>query len=309
MSRIRTILCPVDLSPLSRPEVGMAVELARALGAELVLHHNLSATGPGMAKGWEWKENHRGAGSQDRAEAGMKALLAEVPDGVAARSLITAGPLTIGIERLAEELPADLVVLGCHGSTTDDHSSLTEVLLHHCDCPILVLHECPDGERARGLDLAARSGRPLRILVPTDLSAGGVAAVRYALDLVGGLPLAAGARCHLLHVVETRQGLLRSLLGRRRAREPEAAARAEAEARLAELVPAAMAEHVTVRVEAGRPAAAILRAAAELEPDLIVMGEHTRDLVDRLLTRDVAQGVLHGARCPVWFVPPPRLAA
>jgi nucleotide-binding universal stress UspA family protein len=52
-----------------------------------------------------------------------------------------------------------------------------------------------------------------------------------------------------------------------------------------------------------------LRAAAELEPDLIVMGEHTRDLVDRLLTRDVAQGVLHGARCPVWFVPPPRLAA
>ena len=32
-------------------------------------------------------------------------------------------------------------------------------------------------------------------------------------------------------------------------------------------------------------------------------------LVRRFFTRDTARHVLHGAACPVWFVPPPRLAA
>lgn len=311
MTPIRTILCPVDLSPLSRAEVALAAELARALGAGLVLQHNLSATGPGLAKAWEWKGSHRGADAVGPAEEGMRALLGAVPEGVEARSVITAGPLAIGVERMAEELPADLIVLGCHGGTTDDHSSLTEVLLHYCDCPILTVHEGCTVRRAPRLDLSP--GRPLRFLVPSDLSPGGTAAVRYALGLAAGLPAPGGVTVHLLHVVEARRGPLRSLFGRRDTRGPVAEVRAralsEAEARLREVVPDGMAERVVVRVETGEPEEAILRAAEELSPDLVVMGEHTRAALRRLFTRDVSQGVLHAAPCPVWFVPPPRLAA
>lgn len=307
MTQIRTILCPVDLSPLSRAEVALAADLARALGAGLVLHHNLAATGPGMAKGWEWKESHRGAGAVAPAERAMKELLEAVPDGVEARTVITAGPLTIGIERMAEELPADLVVLGCHGSTDDDHSSLTEVLLHCCDCPILTLHDGCAGGTAPRLDL--RPGRPRRLLVPTDLSPGGTAAVHYALELATGLPSPDGVRVHLLHVVDELRGAIRNLFSWSTERVPAADLKADAEARLRELVPEEVAERVVIRVEAGKPEETILRAAAELSPDLIVMGEHTREPLRRFFHRDVSQGVLHGAPCPVWFVPPPRLAA
>lgn len=303
MTPIRTILCPVDLSPLSGAEVALAADLARALGASLVLQHNLPSTGPGLAKTWEWKENHRGAGAVAPAEAGMKALLEGVPAGVAARSVITTGPLAIGIERLTEELPADLVVLGCHGTTTEDHSSLTEVLLHHCDCPVLTLREgCAATPPTR---LGSDAERPLRFLVPTDLSAGGEAAARYALALAAAFPAAQGVRVDLLHVVEKHASRFLSRFGR----PLETLTADQARARLEELVPAGMKERVAVRVEQGRPEEAILRVAGELSPDLIVMGEHTRELFARLFTHDVAQGVLHGARCPVWFVPPPRLAA
>jgi len=216
------------------------------------------------------------------------------------------GALGLGIERLAEETGADLVVLGCHGCTTDDHSSMTEVLLHSSDRPILTLHE--GGGRERGLRIGDGAGRPLRVLVPTDLSAGGAAAVRYALDLAAALAPGDGTRIHLLHVVEERRGTILGLFGGR-GRVQEAETRAQAEARLREVVPAEMAERVEVRVEGGRPERAILRAAAELEPDLIVMGEHARGPWGRLFTHDVAQEVLHRAPCPVWYVPPPRLAA
>lgn len=307
MTPIRTILCPVDLSPLSASEVGLAAELAQALGARLVLHHNLPATGPGMAKGWEWKENHRGGDSRSRAEERMQALEDGLPEGLVARRVLTAGPIALGIERMATEAAADLVVLGCHGCTTEDHSSMTEVLLHSCACPILTLHEGADRERV--LRLARRSGRPLRVLVPMDLSAGGAAAVRYALDLAAGLAPEAGVRIHLLHVIEGRRSPIQALFGRRSGRMPEDEVRTQTEARLGELVPEEMADRVTVRVEAGRPEEAILRTAGELEPDLIVMGEHARDPWGRLFTHDVAQEVLHRAPCPVWYVPPPRMAA
>jgi nucleotide-binding universal stress UspA family protein len=39
------------------------------------------------------------------------------------------------------------------------------------------------------------------------------------------------------------------------------------------------------------------------EPELVVMGTHARTFWRRLFTRDVARQVLHGASCPVCFVP------
>lgn len=306
MNPIRTILCPVDLSPLSRAEVGVAAELARALGAGLVLHHNLSTTGPGMSKGWEWKQSHGGTDAAGPAE-GMKALLEAVPDGVEARTLVTTGPLAIGIKRMAEELPADLVILGCHGATSEDHSSLTELLLHHCDCPILTLHDGCSADGAPRLDLSP--GRPLRLLVPNDLSPGGTAAVRYAFELAARLSTRERVKMHLLHVVEERRAWSHRLLGRSADRRPVEEVAAEAEVGLRSLVPDEMADRVAVRVMTGRPEEAILHAARELAPDLVVMGEHARDPFGRLLTSDVARHVLHSAPCPVWFVPPPRLRA
>jgi nucleotide-binding universal stress UspA family protein len=53
----------------------------------------------------------------------------------------------------------------------------------------------------------------------------------------------------------------------------------------------------------GRPTLAILRAAEDLEADLIVTGTHRRRGWIRALLGSVSDGVLHGARCPVLVAP------
>ncbi len=312
-AEIRTILCPLDLSPISGRELGLAVELARAFGARLVLQHNLSSTGLGMAKAWEWRQAHPGAETRRAADERLRELAAGVPPEVPVETLMTTGPLSIGVVELAGELPADLVLLGCHGTGTEDHSSLTELLLGRCACPILALHEGEDHTCSLHLGEARR--RPLRVLVPTDFSPAGAAAARYACSLAESL----GGELHLLHVMEEAGPTVGSLLSmapvgasdysRVPARDAEGEALAAARERLAELVPEAMAERVFRHVEPGRAEDAILRLAREIVPDLIVMGEHARDPLRRFLTHDTARGILHRAACPVWFIPPPRLAA
>ncbi len=48
----------------------------------------------------------------------------------------------------------------------------------------------------------------------------------------------------------------------------------------------------------------VVLSARQVRPALVVMGTHARDFWRRLFTRDMARQVLHGASCPVWFVPP-----
>lgn len=309
MKPIRTVLCSVDLSPFSRRELSLAVELARTFEAAIVLHHNLPATGFGMAKSWEWKQNHPRADAQRPAEEKIRELAAEVPSGIAIQTLITRGPLALGIAGLAEELPADLLLLGCHGSSTEEHSSLTENLMRWCDCPILTVHE---GEgRECSLHFDDPSGRKLRFLVPTDFSPAATQALRWAYWLAERVP----AEIHLLHVLGINPPVIRPL-------EPVApttpltsasyyreAAQAEARQRMDELVPVELDPQVVRHVEPGATEEVILQLADEVQPDLILMGEHARDLFHRFFTHDTAKGVLHRATCPVWFSPPPRAVA
>jgi nucleotide-binding universal stress UspA family protein len=226
---------------------------------------------------------------------------------------MTSGPLSIGVAQLAAELPADLVLLGCHGSSTEDHSSLTELLLGRCTCPILTVHE--GGGHACTLHLGEGRQRPLRVLVPTDFSPAGAAAARYACGLAERL----GGEVHLLHVLEESGSPVGNLFSMTPvgpsdfSRKPETSAEgralAAARERLAELIPGRMADRAYRHVEPGRAEDAILGLAREIVPDLIVMGEHAREPLRRFFTHDTARGILHQAACPVWFVPPPRLAA
>ena len=53
----------------------------------------------------------------------------------------------------------------------------------------------------------------------------------------------------------------------------------------------------------GDPFDGILRAAAEVKADLIVMGTHGRGGLERVLLGSVAEKVLRGSSCPVLVVP------
>ena len=56
----------------------------------------------------------------------------------------------------------------------------------------------------------------------------------------------------------------------------------------------------------GEPASEILAVADELDPDMIVVGSHGRNALERLLMGSVASYVMNNAACPVMVVKMPK---
>jgi len=280
--RLRTILCPVDFSDLSATGTTVAVDVAREFGARVVLHHDCAAIPPGIARQWDWEATHGRTDSEAQAERRMQAALNALPADVRAEGLVSVGPVVGALLALAEELHADLIVLGSHGWSTETHASVTERIIAEAPCPVLTFN---DGALATGR-FRLRSevgGEPPIVVVPTDFSPTAAHAVRYAWALARALPI----RVHLLHALP------------RRSRDVESAARC----RLAALQPADVSGRVDVHVTVGDAAEVIFAHLAAVRPSFAVLGEHARALIRRTFTRDTARKVVHGAGCPVWVVP------
>jgi nucleotide-binding universal stress UspA family protein len=289
--RIARVLCPVDLSAISSREVDMGIEVCRAFGARLRLHHCLAETAPGLAKSWEWKrEHHAEAVGEPEALERLRELMERLPADLRAEAGVSRGPVAATLVALARALPADLLILGTHGEGSEDHSSVTERIVARCPCPVLALHE--NGGPPFHLRATAETGgaRSAVALVPTDFSATAEAAVAYAFALARTVPL----ELHLLHVLPGRHG---DAVG-------ATAACDAAFARLSERVPDDLHGRVACHCLAGHAADEILALVDRLRPTFIAMGEHTSGWFQRALTRDTARAILDRAACPVWFVPP-----
>jgi universal stress protein A len=281
MVQIRTVLCPVDFSSLSDRELDVAVELCEAFEARLVLHHNLALAPPAWSKAWEWEETHPPEEDVEaRTDRRMKELLARLPASVRSEAVVSHGLVVPVLLHLVHELPADLVVLGSHGWSHEDHASVAERIIESCPCPVLTIRD--SGGPTDAFRLRAVEGYDLaRVLVPTDFSKSGDEAVRFAFDLARVLPV----RVHLLHVAAGK----------------ESDAVESAQRKLLAMVPGDLALRSDCSVKTGPVADELLKFAQETEPRLIVMGRHARGLLGRFFTRDNAQQMLHQASCPVLF--------
>lgn len=279
---IRVVLCPIDFSKLAERELALAVAVCDAFAARLVLHHNVSAISPAFAKAWEWDQGHgRDEPSTDEAEKRIEALRARLPAEIRRRTeaVITHGPLARVVLALAETLPADVLVLGTHGWSTEDHASVTERVIERAPCPVLTLGDASGLETFR---LKPEHGGEMpRLVVPTDFSPAAAKAADWAIALARALPL----RLDLLHVTQ------------------DAAGRDAMDA-LDRLVPADLRERVECHLRVGRTEEEIEAFVRRAKPELVVMGTHARTLWRRLFAPDVARRLLHGTICPVCFVPP-----
>jgi nucleotide-binding universal stress UspA family protein len=277
---IDIVLCPTDFSELAERELQLAVQICEAFGARLILHHNLSAISPGLSKAWEWDQSHqKDERSAADAERRMKKLLAQLPKTIHAEAAITHGPVATVLLALAQQLPADLLVLGTHGWSNEDHASVTERVLERTPCPVLTIH---DAEALRVFRLRpGADGEGARVVVPTDFSPAATKAVAYAVELARRLPL----ELHLVHVSAgpASDDTLETLIN---------------------LVPPELTNRAQVHVRSGRPLEEIKAVLDIVNPALIVMGTHAHGFWRRVLTGDTARTVLHGASCPVFFVPP-----
>jgi nucleotide-binding universal stress UspA family protein len=139
------------------------------------------------------------------------------------------------------------------------------------------------------------------VVVATDFSAAGRAAVLYAAKLVRGL----NGKLHLVHVLE--QPFATS--GPYEFHLPDTAERRErryqwAHAALMREAAVAIADgsRVTVEVRSGAVTESIAQAAVDYGADLIVLGTRGRAGLRHLLAGDHAERLLRIARCPVLAV-------
>ncbi|RPI52907.1 MAG: universal stress protein [Acidobacteria bacterium] len=143
--------------------------------------------------------------------------------------------------------------------------------------------------------------KPSRILVPTDFSEAAEAAKMYALMIAEGF----GATLHILHVLPE-SGDFGEGLDAAQMSELMEHARRGAHQRLDHLLAPHERESVRAQLalEFGRPTAKIVDYARDNAIDLIVIGSHGRNAIDKWWFGSVAQGVLLRAACPVIMVRP-----
>jgi len=212
--------------------------------------------------------------------------------------VVGGGPAFDEICRLAQKIPADLIVMPTHGRTGLKHvflGSTAERVVRHSPCPVLVVRE-----RRR------QSKTPpwltvKRILVPVDFSECSQEGLQYAIGLANQF----GARIMLLHA--TYLGYIYSSEGTALydVRGLQNAARENAERQIRKVVRAAKFGRVKYEIAFtdGSPALDICAFAKEHNVDVITTSTHGLTGLKHVLIGSVAEQVVRHAPCSVLVVP------
>jgi nucleotide-binding universal stress UspA family protein len=295
---IQRILCPVDFSEVSRHAIDHAVAIARWYKASITALHVCSPMFmpvPGLAA----PDQRETEAERERVHAEALACFESArASGVAVDVLIVIGPAAREILDRAAALPANLIVMGTHGTSGFEHlvlGSVTEKVLRKAPCPVLTVP--PRAE--------ATSGPPFRrVLCAVDFSDWSLT----ALELAFSLARESNAGVTIVHVIEwpwheppppqlsdMPPEQAAALADYRRYLEQSATARMKA--LTSDAVPGRCA--TTLRVVHGKSYVEILRVAAEDHADLIVTGVHGRNAIDLMLFGSTTNQLVRRATCPV----------
>lgn len=138
---VKQILVPIDFSSASRKAIGYAARFARSNQATIQLLYVLApfAMGPSISgEGLDSLEASRTASHRD-----LELLVQEeIQDGIPTHCHVRVGSPVGEILDMAQNLPADLIVLSTHGRTGLKHvflGSVAEHIVQRAPCPVLVV--------------------------------------------------------------------------------------------------------------------------------------------------------------------------
>lgn len=292
--KIARILCPIDFSDTSVHAVDLATTIASWYKARIAALHVVDAA-------VVVPEFSLPGGSVD--EVALRAALAArfsqaSRAGVGVDVFVEVGSPAALILDKAASLPADMIVMGTHGTSGFQHlvlGSVTERVLRRAICPVLTVPPRAD----------ATSRIPFsRLLCAIDFSESSTAALQFALSLARE----SDSKLTMLHVLEwpweeppapklddlpAEQGA--ALAEYRRYREKMALMGLEA------LVPDSirLSHRPVARLSNGKPYVQIVDVANEEGSDLIVIGVHGRNPFDMMVFGSTTNQVVRRASCPV----------
>ena len=150
MIAINTILLPTDGSECSAKAMAYALSFAKQYGGRVVALHVMDQ---------RWEEQTRAVFAEVGQDLAQKIrngyqeearrILREVTDaaskvGVPVESKVLTGIPSEDIVRLAQQLPADIIIMGTHGRAGMSHlllGSVAEKVVRRAPCPVLTVRK------------------------------------------------------------------------------------------------------------------------------------------------------------------------
>jgi nucleotide-binding universal stress UspA family protein len=291
MLSLKTILVPVDFSERSTHAAEHAVVLAKRFGSEVVLAHVIPPA-PFEYAAFEGGAYMGASGAAEReihlaVEQRLAALAEKLGSAVRIQTRALVGDPSGEIERLAQELRADLLVMPTHGYGPFRRfilGSMTTKVLHDVSCPVFTGAHIPE--------VTPLNPEPYkRIGCAIDLGPHSEAVLRWAWDfarayeedltvLHAAPQLEIGGAYGELFPADTRKALMD-------------AARAEIEALIQKVGCRAQ-----IQVECADPASYVRDVADKAYIDLLIIGRSPElGVLGRLRTH--AYAIIREAPCPV----------
>lgn len=297
----KVVLLATDRSRQSTHAARMAVMLADMLGTELHLVHvgpmpeeyidpRISVPEPEF-----WNMIRGRAEEEAIPKLNEQVQKIREADGEVSGAHVRVGLPDAEIVGLAEELSAELVVLGSRGLGPLKRAlmgSVSDSVVRHAHCPVLVV-------RGNGRE---RNFLPGRILLATDGSEEANAATRAAVDIAN----ATGSELHILFALFVDETLPYP--------HPYARERWEASVERAKHGAREFVDEQAERIEAeggkvkdahlafGTPEQEIVKLGEELDAGLIVVGSRGLGGIRRALLGSISDSIVRHAHCPVLVV-------
>jgi nucleotide-binding universal stress UspA family protein len=307
MAPWRKVLCAVDLDsdavsgPLdeaAQTVLRAADREARLHGAELAVVHALrigpgAPMSPAAVEQTILQREQISAAVMDALAAGVAQLTGRDPEEVAIH--LEDGPPDKAIVEAAEELGADLVVVGSAGARGLRRLLLGSVagsVVRHGHTSVLVARPAPEsGPVLLAVDFSSATDRTIELAVEEARRRQARLAVVHAVEILNPELALAEPGVVLPATAVT---------------VPPEELRVAAEHRLGELL-GRLGTQADRVVTIGPPAEEIVRVARERRAELVVVGSSGRTGLDRLLLGSVSGAVVRDAPCPVLVARPPAV--
>ena len=144
MTLPKTIFVPHDFGAGSDHALAYAVDLARALGAEITVMHAFELPTVGFPDGALVATPELVSRVLEGANVGLeKAVEQHARSGVPMRTLVKHGPAWLAITETAAETSAGMIVMGTHGRRGLPRAllgSVAEKVVRTAKCPVLTVH-------------------------------------------------------------------------------------------------------------------------------------------------------------------------